>query len=104
MMGRVAEAVLAQNGGYRHNPNGLKGKEVTFILGLVSPSKPQICTPSKNGGAISCFCHFTKVVLALSMNFEILTWRQLGFHNDHYRVNDIDGYFPVLEQFIQRAN
>ena len=35
--------------------------------------------------------------------FEILTWRQLGFHNKPIIVVDIDGYFSGLEQYIQRA-
>lgn len=35
--------------------------------------------------------------------FEILTWRQLGFHNDPIYLLNIDGYFDGLTHFFERA-
>ena len=105
MMGRVAEAALAQNGEVIGIiPTALKVKEVahTGLSELIET--PDMHTRKAKMEELShAFVILPGGFGTLDEFFEILTWRQLGFHNKPIIVVDIDWYFSGLEQYIQRA-
>ena len=105
MMGRVAEAALAQNGEVIGIiPAALKIKEVVHNGLSELIETPDMHTRKAKMEELShAFVILPGGFGTLDEFFEILTWRQLGFHNKPIIVVDIDGYFSGLEQYIQRA-
>jgi len=105
MMGRVAEAALSQNGEVIGViPTALKVKEVahTGLTELIET--PDMHTRKAKMEELShAFVVLPGGFGTLDEFFEILTWRQLGFHNKPIILVDINGYFSGLEHFIQRA-
>ena len=105
MMGRLAEAALSQNGQVIGViPTALKVKEVAHTgLSELIETQNMHTRKAKMEELSHAFIVLPGGFGTLDEFFEILTWRQLGFHNKPIIIIDIDDYFSGLKQFIQRA-
>jgi len=105
MMGRVADAALSQNGQVIGViPTALKLEEIAHTgLSELIETQNMHTRKAKMEELSHAFVVLPGGFGTLDEFFEILTWRQLGFHNKPIILVDIDGYFSGLKQFIQRA-
>lgn len=105
MMGIVADAALAQNGEVIGIiPTALKRAEVvhtgvTKIIETADMHTRKALMEKKS----SAFVVLPGGFGTLDEFFEILTWRQLGFHNKPIILVNAKGYFDGLASFVDKA-
>ncbi|MEL0010677.1 MAG: TIGR00730 family Rossman fold protein [Bacteroidota bacterium] len=105
MMGLVADSALTNNGEVIGViPTALKTKEVahTGVTKLIETPNMH-SRKAKMEELSDAFLVLPGGFGTLDEFFEILTWRQLGFHHKPIVVVNIDGYFNGLSEFVNRA-
>ena len=105
MMGLVADSALAHNGEVIGIiPTALKTKEVAhYGVSRLIETPDMHSRKAKMEKLSNAFLVLPGGFGTLDEFFEILTWRQLGFHQKPIIVVNIDGYFDGLAQFVHRA-
>jgi len=105
MMGIVADAALAQKGEVIGIiPTSLKRAEVvhtgvTEIIETQDMHTRKALMEKKSEAFVVLPGGFG----TLDEFFEILTWRQLGFHNKPIILVNVSGYFDGLQTFVNKA-
>ena len=105
MMGLVADSALTNHGEVIGViPTALKTKEVahTGVTKLIETPNMH-SRKAKMEELSDAFLVLPGGFGTLDEFFEILTWRQLGFHHKPIVVVNIDGYFNGLSEFVNRA-
>lgn len=105
IMGIIAESCLENNGHVIGViPSAIKNMEVAH-LGLAKLHEtPDMHTRKAMMESLSdIFLVLPGGFGTLDEFFEILTWRQLGFHNKPIVLVNINGYFDGLLHFIERG-
>ncbi len=105
MMGIIADAVLESGGDVIGIiPTALKREEVVHTGATEIIETPDMHTrKALMEKKSSAFVVLPGGFGTLDEFFEILTWRQLGFHNKPIVLVNVDGYFDGLTHFVETA-
>ncbi len=105
MMGIIADAVLESDGEVIGIiPTALKREEVVHTGATEIIETPDMHTrKALMEKKSSAFVVLPGGFGTLDEFFEILTWKQLGFHNKPIILMNADGYFDGLTQFMDSA-
>jgi uncharacterized protein (TIGR00730 family) len=104
-MGAIADAALAAGGEVIGIiPHMLAGREIAHEglteLHLVDSMHERKALMAEKADA---FLTLPGGFGTLEEIFEIVTWRQLGYHSKRYAIVNVDGYFDPLLAFCDRA-
>lgn len=105
MMGKLADAALESNGEVIGViPTALKRKEVAHpSITKMHETQDMHTRKALMESHSDAFVILPGGFGTLDEFFEILTWRQLGFHNKPIIIVNKEGYFDGLLQFMENA-